>query len=160
MTKLEKAFSDNKELSLRKLAASLEVNHALLLKKAKEPVPGQVYDPNAINWTAVEEAIQASRKKANKSPIDFEKLNYDEIAGIKVVAPVKETNLEVGDEFTMTYKPYSGLIWKVMLKTATHVCIMAADSTEPKVMAFGTLYACGAKKLAKSPQESRDGLEA
>lgn len=147
MTKLEKAFSDNKELSLRKLAASLEVNHALLLKKAKEPVVGKVYDPEAINWPAVEEAIQASLKKANKPAVDFEKLNYDEIAGIKVVVPIKETILEVGDVFTMTYKPYAGLVWKVMLKTATHVCVMANGSTEPKVMAFGTLYACGAKKI-------------
>ena len=47
---LQKCFEMNPNASLRKLAQATNINYGVLLKKSKEPIPGEAYDPEAINW--------------------------------------------------------------------------------------------------------------
>ena len=47
---LKDLFEKYPNASLRKLAAVTGVNYGVLLKKSKDPIPGEAYDPEATNW--------------------------------------------------------------------------------------------------------------
>ena len=59
--------------SLRKLAAATNLSYPVLLKRSKAPVVGQPYDPEATNWTAVAEYLEAH--EIDIEVLDWEALN-------------------------------------------------------------------------------------
>ena len=56
---LQSLFEKYPNASLRKLAAATNINYGVLVKKSKDPIPGEADDPVATNWNALEDKLTA-----------------------------------------------------------------------------------------------------
>lgn len=142
MKNLKDAMNANENLSLRKIAAAVEVNYGLLLKYAKAPVSGQIYDPNAINFDELEKQLIKRMGQEKYDAVDWEAM-----AGQEVVVKVNMPDLHIGDTFTLRNDDKRYLM---VYMTSTHVCILEENSTQPRVLANNTLVASGIKDLVKA----------
>lgn len=155
---LQKCFEMNPNASLRKLAAATNINYGVLLKKSKDPIPGEAYDPEATNWAALE-------AKLTSKGVDWNNLNWSELnAGPNRKGTSLQKDIDafkVGDEVFLrrdNTTPY-----KILYKTETHVVIMKVGSTEPQAWANNTFLINGpvfepraTKVKAEQPAESSE----
>lgn len=155
---LQKCFEMNPNASLRKLAQATNINYGVLLKKSKDPIPGEAYDPEATNWAALE-------AKLTSKGIDWNNLNWSELnAGPNRKSTSLQKDIDafkVGDEVFLrrdNTTPY-----KILYKTETHVVIMKVGSTEPQAWANNTFLINGpvfepraTKVKAEQPAESSE----
>lgn len=136
---LQILFLQNK-VSMKQVTAYCDLSHSLVMKKLREPVDGKIYDPISCNWDAAAKIFIAKK-------IDISTLPLDAMAAVEVVAKVnatpKEMTLVVGDRFQVKYKPYAALVFTMVYKTPSYVCIQADGSEEPRIMANKTLISCG-----------------
>lgn len=130
-------FESIENLSLRKISVSLGLTYNMLLKASKQPQEGQVYDPNAINYEAVE---QYMRKKLGEQ---FETINWDELAAASTVVRVEKPSYEVGALLKLRG---DDRIYKVEMTTPTHIVIMEVDGTQPRVFSWPTFEHQGPRK--------------
>ena len=135
---LQKCFELNPNASLRKLAQATNINYGVLLKKSKDPIPGEAYDPEAINWQALEE-------KLTSKGVDWNKLNWGILnAGPNRQGSSLQKNIEafnVGDKVYLrrdNTTPY-----EILYKTETHVVIMKVGTSEPQAWANSTFLLNG-----------------
>lgn len=130
-------FESIETLSLRKIAVSLGLTYNMLLKASKQPQAGQVYDPNVINYEAVELYM---RKKLGDQ---FEAINWDELAEASTIVRVEKPSYEVGALLKLRG---DDRIYKVEMTTPTHVVIMEVDGTQPRVFSWPTFEHQGPRK--------------
>lgn len=135
---LQAYFTDYPNASLRKLAQATNINYGVLLKKSKDPVPGQAYDPEATNWAALEE-------KLTSKGIDWNTLNWGVLnAGPNRKGASLQKDIEsfkVGDKVYLrrdNTTPY-----EILYKTETHVVIMKVGTSEPQAWANNTFLING-----------------
>ena len=135
---LQKCFELNPNASLRKLAQATNINYGVLLKKSKDPIPGQPYDPAAINWAALEE-------KLTSKGVDWNNLNWSELnAGPNRKGTSLQKDIgafKVGDKVYLrrdNTTPY-----EILYKTDTHVVIMKVGTSEPQAWANNTFLING-----------------
>lgn len=135
---LQSYFEAYPNASLRKLAAATEINYGVLLKKSKEPIPGQAYDPEAVNWDALEAKLQS--KSVDWTTLDWAILNQGpQRKGATLQKDIDA--FKVGDKVYLrrnNEKPY-----EILYKTETHVVIMLEGSTEPQAWANNTFLING-----------------
>ena len=160
---LQECFEMNPNASLRKLAAATNINYGVLLKKSKDPIPGEAYDPEATNWKALED-------KLTSKGVDWNNLNWSELnAGPNRKGTSLQKDIDafkVGDEVFLrrdNTTPY-----KILYKTETHVVIMKVGTSEPQAWSNNTFLINGpvfepraekSKKLeveAEQPAESSE----
>ena len=155
---LQKCFELNPNASLRKLAAATNVNYGVLLKKSKEPIPGEAYDPEATNWKALED-------KLTSKGVDWNNLNWSELnAGPNRKGTALQKDIDafkVGDKVYLrrdNTTPY-----EILYKTETHVVIMKVGTSEPQAWANNTFLINGpvfepraTKIKAEQPAESSE----
>ena len=155
---LQKCFEMNPNASLRKLAAATNINYGVLLKKSKDPIPGEAYDPEATNWAALE-------AKLTSKGVDWNNLNWSELnAGPNRKGTSLQKDIDafkVGDEVFLrrdNTTPY-----KILYKTDTHVVIMKVGSSEPQAWSNNTFLINGPvfepraiKVKAEQPAESSE----
>lgn len=135
---LQKCFEMNPNASLRKLAQATNINYGVLLKKSKEPIPGEAYDPEAINWPSLEAKLTS--KGVDWGTLDWEALN----AG----PSRKGTSLQKDiDAFKVGDKVYlrrdNTTPYEIVYKTETHVVIMKEGTSEPQAWANNTFLING-----------------
>lgn len=135
---LQSYFEAYPNASLRKLAAATEINYGVLLKKSKEPITGEAYDPEATNWSALEDKLTA--KKVDWRTLDWEVLNQGpQRKGATLQKSID--SFQVGDKVYLrrnNEKPY-----EILYKTETHVVIMLEGTTEPQAWANNTFLMNG-----------------
>lgn len=135
---LKDYFEKYPNASLRKLAQATNINYGVLLKKSKEPIPGEAYDPEAINWPSLEAKLTS--KEVDWGALDWEALNAG--PNRKGTSLQKDIDaFKVGDEVFLrrdNTTPY-----KILYKTETHVVIMKVGSTEPQAWANNTFLING-----------------
>lgn len=135
---LQAYFTDYPNASLRKLAQATEINYGILLKKSKEPVPGEAYDPEATNWAALEAKLTA--KGVDWNTLDWDAMNAGpNRSGITLQKSVDA--FKVGDKVYLrrdNTTPY-----EILYKTATHVVIMKVGTSEPQAWANNTFMMNG-----------------
>lgn len=135
---LKDYFEKYPNASLRKLAQATNINYGVLLKKSKEPIPGEAYDPEAINWPSLEAKLTS--KEVDWGTLDWEALNAG--PNRKGTSLQKDIDaFKVGDEVFLrrdNTTPY-----KILYKTDTHVVIMKVGSTEPQAWANNTFLING-----------------
>ena len=155
---LQKCFEMNPNASLRKLAQATNINYGVLLKKSKDPTPGEAYDPEATNWAALE-------AKLTSKGVDWNNLNWSELnAGPNR----KGTSLQKDiDAFKVGDKVYlrrdNTTPYEIVYKTDTHVVIMKEGTSEPQAWANNTFLINGPvfepraiKVKAEQPAESSE----
>lgn len=135
---LQKCFELNPNASLRKLAQATGINYGVLLKKSKDPIPGEAYDPEATNWAALEE-------KLTSKGIDWNTLNWSVLnAGPNRKGATLQKDIgafKVGDKVYLrrdNTTPY-----EILYKTETHVVIMKVGTSEPQAWANNTFLING-----------------
>lgn len=135
---LQALFEKYPNASLRKLAAATGVNYGILLKKSKDPIPGEAYDPEATNWKALEDKLTA--KEVDWTTLNWEAMNVG--PNRKGTALQKDVDaFKVGDKVYLrrdNTTPY-----EILYKTETHVVIMKVGTSEPQAWANNTFLMNG-----------------
>ena len=135
---LKDYFEKYPNASLRKLAQATNINYGVLLKKSKEPIPGEAYDPEAINWPSLEAKLTS--KEVDWGTLDWEALNAG--PNRKGTSLQKDIDaFKVGDEVFLrrdNTTPY-----KILYKTDTHVVIMKEGTSEPQAWSNNTFLING-----------------
>ena len=135
---LQDYFEKHPNASLRKLAAATNINYGVLLKKSKDPIPGEAYDPEATNWAALEKKL--TEKGVAWQDLDWEAMNAG--PNRKGTALQKDIDaFKVGDKVYLrrdNTTPY-----EILYKTETHVVIMLEGTSEPQAWANNTFLING-----------------
>lgn len=135
---LQAYFTDYPNASLRKLAQATGINYGVLLKKSKDPIPGEAYDPEATNWKALEDKLTA--KGIDWNTLDWVEMNAG--PNRKGTALQKDIDaFKVGDKVYLrrdNTTPY-----EILYKTETHVVIMKVGTSEPQAWANNTFLING-----------------
>lgn len=135
---LQSLFMAYPNASLRKLAAATNINYGVLLKKSKDPIPGEAYDPEATNWGALEEKLTA--KGVDWNTLDWEAMNAG--PNRKGSALVKDMSaFNVGDKVYL--RRNNEVPYEILYKTDTHIVIMLEGTTEPQAWANNTFLING-----------------
>lgn len=138
MKTLKTYFEEYPNASLRKLAAATNINYGVLLKKSKDPIPGEAYDPEATNWGALEAKLTA--KGVDWNTLDWEAMNAG--PNRKGSALVKDMSaFNVGDKVYL--RRNNEIPYEILYKTDTHIVIMLEGTTEPQAWANNTFLING-----------------
>lgn len=139
------------KLSLKSICEATGLCYQYVLKASKQPIAGQAYDPNAVNYEAVAKIVE--RKGVDLDAIDWEALE----AKVKVVAPIsKPEDFKVGTEFTLReVEEKKGTVYSVLVTTETHLVFMAVDSTQPRVMNWDTFNHQSPRIIAKATEDEQ-----
>lgn len=135
---LQALFEEYPNASLRKLAQATNINYGVLLKKSKDPIPGEAYDPEATNWAALEDKLTS--KGIDWNTLDWEALN----AGPHRKGATLQKDIDafhIGDKVYLrrdNTTPY-----EILYKTETHVVIMKVGTSEPQAWANNTFLING-----------------
>ena len=137
-TTLQTYFEQYPNASIRKLAATTNINYGIMLKLSKKPIPGEAYDPEATNWTALEEKLKS--KNIDWTTLDWDALN--EGPNRKGATLVKDVDaFQVGAEVYL--RKNNEVPYVIVYKTATHVVVQLKGSTEPQAWANNTFLLYG-----------------
>lgn len=127
---IKEAFETYENLSIRKISESLNVNYNMMLKAGKQPRPGEIYNPELLNYTAIEVYL---RKKLGD---EYDDVDWEEIAAASVATRTREKiEYHEGDTLTIRQDEHT---YKVLFTTPTHIVIMAVDGTQPRVFSWNT----------------------
>lgn len=137
-TSLQSLFEEYPNASLRKLAAVTGVNYGVLLKKSKDPIPGEAYDPEATNWKALEDKLTS--KGIDWTTLDWVAMN----AGPNRQGSTLQKDIaafKVGDKVYL--RKNNTTPYEILYKTATHIVIMLEGTSEPQAWANNTFLING-----------------
>lgn len=135
---LQTYFENYPNASIRKLSTAININYGIMLKLSKKPIPGEAYDPEAINWTALEEKLKS--KNVDWTTLDWDALN--EGPNRKGATLVKDVDaFQVGAEVYL--RKNNEVPYVIVYKTATHVVVQLKGSTEPQAWANNTFLLYG-----------------
>lgn len=133
---LKDIFESN-ELSLRKVALNLDLNYNMLLKASKKPIVGVAYDPNFVNYDEVASYIG---NRMDITSIDWEAMKDSS----EVSSTTLPTNFSIGTYITIRGEVD---VFEIKLITATHICFIPINGTQPRVMSNATFLHQGPKEV-------------
>lgn len=139
-------------VSIRKLALEAGITYTLMLKASKKPIPGEAYDPDKINYDAIEKMFD--KRKIDYSILPWPAMNESNRKSNATLS--KDINdFEVGCKVYLrddNEHPYT-----VVYKTETHIVIINENSTEPRALSHKTFLTVGGpsftKRVAKAEAE-------
>lgn len=151
---LQTYFEQYPNASIRKLSTVTNINYGIMLKKSKEPIPGEAYDPEAINWTALEEKLKS--KNVDWTNLDWDALN--EGPNRKGATLVKDIDaFQVGAEVYL--RKNNEVPYVIVYKTATHVVVQLKGSTEPQAWANNTFLLYGPSLEPRAVKSDKEEVE-
>lgn len=126
-------------VSLRKLALSLDLSYGWILKCSKKPIAGQAYDPDAINYEEVAKTF--ARKGIDLASIDWESLNESTQTSRGVLLTKDMSAFQVGQKVYL--REDNEVPFDICYKTETHIVIMKQGDTEPRAWSHSTFLMKG-----------------
>lgn len=126
-------------VSLRKLALSLELSYGWILKCSKKPIPGQPYDPDAVNYDEVAKTF--ARKGIDLSSLDWESLNESTQTSRGILLTKDMEAFRTG--MSVYLREDNEVPFMICYKTDTHIVIMKEGSTEPRAWSHSTFLMKG-----------------
>ena len=151
---LQALFMAYPNASIRKLSAAAGINYGIMLKLSKKPIPGEAFDPEAINWTALEEKLKS--KNVDWMTLDWDAMN--EGPNRKGATLVKDVDaFKVGDEVYL--RKNNEVPYVIVYKTATHVVVQLKGSTEPQAWANNTFLLYGPSKEPRAVKSNKEEVE-
>ena len=151
---LQALFEKYPNASLRKLAAATEINYGVLLKKSKDPIPGEAYDPEAINWQALEDKLTA--KGVDWNTLDWGALNAG--SNRKGTSLQKDIDaFKVGDKVYL--RRNNTTPYEIVYKTDTHVVLMLEGTSEPMAWANNTFLINGPVFQPRTEKSKKEEVE-
>lgn len=134
-------FEENENLSLRKLALACDISYGVMMKSAKKPIAGVPYDPTAINYDEITALLE-------RREIDPASLDVAQIVGEARKAALKETDIAVGDEFTIRNDERK---WKVIAVTTECICVQNEETL--RSMSIATFLHQTPRKVEENKEE-------
>lgn len=151
---LQAMFESYPNASIRKLSAAAGINYGIMLKKSKEPIPGEAYDPEATNWSALEAKLTA--KGIDWTTLDWDAMN--EGPNRKGATLVKDMDaFPVGSEVYL--RKNNDVPYVIVYKTNTHVVVQLKGSTEPQAWANNTFLLYGPSKEPRAVKSEKEEVE-
>lgn len=151
---LQAMFESYPNASIRKLSAAAGINYGIMLKKSKEPIPGEAYDPEAINWSALEAKLTS--KGIDWTTLDWDAMN--EGPNRKGATLVKDMDaFQVGAEVYL--RKNNEVPYVIVYKTATHVVVQLKGSTEPQAWANNTFLLYGPSLEPRVVKSNKEEVE-
>ena len=135
MSNLQTYMEKYENVSIRKLAANTGINYGILLKLSKQPIPGVAYDPEAINYVAVEQKL--IKKEIDLTTLDWESMNV----GRTTTLSKSVDDFKVGDKVYL--RKNNEVPYVIVYKTETHVVIMLEGTSEPQAWSNNTFMLNG-----------------
>lgn len=151
---LQSLFEAYPNASLRKLAHATGVNYGVLLKKSKDPIPGEAYDPEATNWKALEDKLTS--KGIDWTTLDWVAMN----AGPNRQGSTLQKDIsafKVGDKVYL--RRNNTTPYEILYKTETHIVIMLEGSTEPQAWANNTFLINGPVYQPRAEKSKKEEVE-
>jgi hypothetical protein len=136
---LEELMNKSPNVSLRKLALSLELSYGWILKCSKKPIPGQPYDPDAVNYEEVAKTF--ARKGINLEELDWESLNESTQTSRGILLTKDMEAFQVGQKVYL--REDNEVPFDICYKTETHIVIMKEGATEPRAWSHSTFLMKG-----------------
>ena len=136
---LEELMNQYPNVSLRKLALSLELSYGWILKCSKKPIPGQPYDPDAINYDEVQKTFE--RKGIDLTQLDWESLNDAGQTSRGITLQKDMSAFQVGGKVYL--REDNEVPFDICYKTDTHIVIMKEGSSEPRAWSHSTFLMKG-----------------
>lgn len=137
MTKLNQYFEEYPNVSLRKLSQVTGMCYGWLLKKSKEPIEGTPYNPNSVNYEALERVFQS--KGIDLDTLDWETMNQENTRSTTLTKDMDKFN--VGDKVFLREDNETPYV--ILYKTTTHVVIMLEGDTVPRSLSNSTFLMKG-----------------
>lgn len=151
---LQTYFEQYPNASIRKLSTTTGINYGIMLKLSKKPIPGEAYDPEAINWTALEEKLKS--KNVDWTTLDWDAMN--EGPNRKGATLVKDMDaFQVGAEVYI--RKNNEVPYVIVYKTATHVVVQLKGSTEPQAWANNTFLLYGPSLEPRAVKSEKEEVE-
>lgn len=126
-------------VSLRKLALSLDLSYGWILKCSKKPIPGQPYDPDAINYEEVAKTF--ARKGIDLATLDWYALNESTQTSRGILLTKDMDAFRVGHYVYLREDNVTP--FEICYKTDSHIVIMKVGSTEPRAWSHSTFLMKG-----------------
>lgn len=153
-TSLQAYFEAYPNASLRKLAHATGVNYGVLLKKSKDPIPGEAYDPEATNWKALEDKLTS--KGIDWTTLDWVAMNQGpNRQGSTLQKDIAD--FKVGDKVYL--RRNNTTPYEILYKTDTHIVIMLEGSTEPQAWANNTFLINGPVYQPRAEKSKKEEVE-
>ena len=143
-------------VSLRKLALSLELSYGWILKCSKKPIPGQPYDPDAVNYEEVAKTF--ARKGINLEELDWESLNESTQTSRGILLTKDMEAFQVGQKVYL--REDNEVPFDICYKTETHIVIMKEGATEPRAWSHSTFLMKGPVFEPRTIHDNNDEEEA
>ena len=151
---LQSLFETYPNASLRKLAHATGVNYGVLLKKSKDPIPGEAYDPEATNWKALEDKLTS--KGIDWTTLDWVAMNQGpNRQGSTLQKDISA--FKVGDKVYL--RRNNTTPYEILYKTDTHIVIMLEGSTEPQAWANNTFLINGPVYQPRAEKSKKEEVE-
>ena len=151
---LKAYFEAHPNASIRKLSAAAGINYGIMLKLSKKPIAGEAYDPEAINWSALEQKLTS--KSIDWTALDWDAMN--EGPNRKGASLQKDINAyNVGDKVYL--RKNSTTPYTVLYKTETHIVIMLDGTTEPQALAHNTFILYGPASEPRAVKSAKAAVE-
>ena len=151
---LQTYFEQYPNASIRKLSVATGINYGIMLKLSKKPIPGEAYDPEAINWTALEDKL--TTKNVDWTTLDWDAMNAGpNRQGASLQKDINAYN--VGDKVYLRKNnttPYT-----IVYKTETHIVIMLDGTTEPQALAHNTFILYGPANEPRAVKSNKEEVE-
>ena len=153
-TSLQSLFEAYPNASLRKLAHVTGVNYGVLLKKSKDPIPGEAYDPEATNWKALEDKLTS--KGIDWTTLDWVAMN----AGPNRQGSTLQKDIaafKVGDKVYL--RRNNTTPYEILYKTDTHIVNLLERSTAPQAWANNTFLINGPVYQPRAEKSKKEEVE-
>ena len=151
---LQTYFEQYPNASIRKLSVATNINYGIMLKLSKKPIPGEAYDPEAINWGALEQKLTS--KSIDWTTLDWDAMN--EGPNRKGATRVKDVDaFQVGTEVYL--RKNNEVPYVIVYKTATHVVVQLKGSTEPQAWANNTFLLYGPSLEPRAVKSQKEEVE-
>lgn len=133
---LAKFMADHENVSIHKISKITNVTYGLILKKAKQPIANIPYDPEAINYAAVEDYLKT--RGVNVRDLPWDEMNSNES---KAVLIHDQEQFKPGMKVFLRGNKTTPV--NILFKTETHIVFMLEGSTEPKSWSINTFMLNG-----------------
>lgn len=130
------------DISIRTLAAATGLPYQSMLKKARKPIPGEIYDPDDTNYDELADYINEHLPDWDIKAVDWEQFTKRKgCPGSNLKDP---SEIKVGDKLWLRIDhevPY-----EIIYTTATHVVLMKEGTEEPLAWNWKTFFFKGPRR--------------
>lgn len=138
---LKEQFELHKNVSLRKVAQAIGLNYQTMLKASKQPIVGQPYNPDELNYGAVAQYIAKHDDAVGAfEEIDWPAMDASAQAGrqAQLSKDINDPMFEVGKQVYLRTNPT--VPYNIIFKTGTHIVLMLEGTEEPISWSHSTFF--------------------